>query len=99
MTRAASAEVKMEPRTDSMSSKVWIEAQEGVKVRALEAYTSTVSLHERPLPPNDFYDLLEKTSVRFLKSPSTIERELDVECQAWDALSDEALEIFERTLG
>jgi hypothetical protein len=65
---------------------------------SLEAYTPTLSIPGRALPEEDFCDRLQKTSVTILESRSPLESELEVECQAWDALSDEALDLFEREL-
>lgn len=54
----------MEPRTETVGTKNWLEASKGLKVRAyIESCVSTWNVHERPLPNRDFYDDLRKVSV------------------------------------
>jgi hypothetical protein len=84
--------------TDTVSSKVWLAPERGLKIGPLEAYTSTFNIREQPVPHREFYELLMKTSVLVSRKP-VVETEFDMEFQAWETLSDEALEIFERELG
>ena len=91
----------MKPRTETVNSKSWIEANKGIKITSyIENRVSTLSIRERPLPGGNFYELLRETSVMVPKEqPAVVEHELDLELQAWDALSDEALVSFEQELG
>ena len=90
----------MEPRTETVNAKDWIEANEGIKITAyIENRVSTLSVWQRPLPSENLFESLRKISVIVTKQqPTVAERELDMELQAWDALSDEALVSFEQEL-
>ena len=90
----------MEPRTDVANTKNWLEASRGIRTRAyIESYMSTVSMGERPFPSGNFYESLRTVSVLLpTKRAATLEPQLDMEFQAWDILSDEALANFELEL-
>ena len=90
----------MEPRTETINAKSWIGANKEIKIAAyIENYAPTLSVWKKTLPDEDFYDLLRETSVMVLEKRTAIEEpELDLEFQAWDALSDEALMSFEQEL-
>jgi hypothetical protein len=88
----------MEPLTDTVNTRDWLEASKGVKIAAyIESYMPTLSIYEKPLSDQNFYDALKSISVLFPVTP-IISLRLHQEFQAWDALSDEALMIFEQEL-
>ena len=90
----------MEPLTNVTNTKNWLEASRGIRIRAyIESYTPTLSVRERPFPSGNLYDSLRKVSVLLpTKCAATLEPQLDIEFQAWDILSDEALVNFELEL-
>jgi hypothetical protein len=90
----------MEPRTETINAKSWIEANKGIKITAyIENYASMLSVWKKPLLNENLNELSRETSVMVLeKQPTVAEPELDLELQAWDALSDEALMSFEQEL-
>ena len=91
----------MEPKTNEANTRTWLEASSSIRIRAyIENYTPTLSIRERPLPSENLYDMLRKISVPLpVERVVTIERQLEMEFQAWDILSDEALMNFEQELG
>jgi hypothetical protein len=90
----------MKPQTNMASTKDWLEAEKGLRIRAyIEAYTPTLSIREIPLHRENLYDALREISVPFPIERAPIEKsQFDMEFRAWDILSDEALRIFERKL-
>ena len=91
----------MDPQTNVANTKDWREACRGIRIRAyIESYMPTLSIQERSSPVEDFYDALRKISVPLpTERAATTADELDMEFQAWDALSDEALVNLEQELG
>jgi len=90
----------MEIRTDTANSRDWLEASKEVRIRAyIENYIPTLSIHEKPLSGENFYEALRGISVPLAeKHPAIQEPHLGTEFQAWDVLSDEALTSFEQEL-
>jgi len=90
----------MEPQTDAANMRSWLGTSPQIKITAyIENCVSTLNIREAPLSRVDFYETLRKFSVPFRKDRSAIlEPQLDLEFQAWDALSDEALMNFEQEL-
>lgn len=85
----------MEPKTITANTKDWLEASKGIKIAAyIESYMTTLSMREPPFSSRNLYDAFRKISVPISNQDYQFRQEL----QAWDALSDEALIIFEREL-
>jgi hypothetical protein len=93
-------EVQMEPQTNAANTKDWLKATKELTIRAyVETYMPTVSVRGRPSPPQAFDEALRKVSVPLpAERVPIIDPQLDIELQAWDVLSDEALKNFEREL-
>jgi len=90
----------MEPETNAADTRTWLEVSKEIRIRAyIESYVPTLSIREKPLPGRNLYDALRKISVPFpMRRAATIEPRLEMELQAWDVLSDEALRNFEQGL-
>jgi len=90
----------MERQTNAANTKDWLKATKDLTIRAyVETNVPTVSMHGRPAPPPVFDEALRKVSVPLpAQRVPVIDSQLDIELQAWDVLSDEALENFEREL-
>ena len=89
----------MEPRTDTANTRDWLGVSKDIKLSAyIESCTSTLSVYEKPLLSQDFYDAFKRISVPFSAAP-IISVQLHQEFQSWDALSDEALVAFEQEIG
>jgi len=85
--------------TDSVSSKIWLEADKDIKLNAYtENLISTLNLSVRPLEQHDFSEALNQISLKVLINDLPVESALDTEFQIWDSLSDEALTNFEQDL-
>ena len=91
----------MQPETNGANTNTWLEASKGVTIRAyIENYAPTLSIRETPSASTGLYDALKKVSVPFpMQRAVTLEPRLEIELQAWDILSDEALRDFELGLG
>lgn len=88
----------MQPRTDEVNTKDWVEASRGIVVRAyIESRTATSTLPGRPIALGDVLRDLKETSVPLVRKP-VMPEDLEIELQAWDSLSDEALRNFEQEL-
>jgi hypothetical protein len=87
----------MQPETNEVSTKTWLEASKDITIRAyIESYMSTLNIRENLSPSTGLYDALRKISVPHpLRRAVTLEPRLEMELQAWDTLSDEALRDFE----
>ena len=90
----------MEPQTQVASAKDWLEADTGIKIMPyVQNYALTSTVWNRPLPSMDFLAALRRISVPLpAQRRSELEPQLDLEFQAWDTLSDEALMNFEQQL-
>ena len=90
----------MRTQTDDANTATWLETSGRKSIRAhVESYIPMLTICESPLPNRDLYKVLREVSVWFSElSFGSFELELNLELQAWDILSDEALEIFERDL-
>jgi len=90
----------MKTQTDEANTATWLEASGRESIRAyVESYTPTLTICESASPSRDLYKVLREVSVWFSDlSSGSLEPELNLELQAWDVLSDEALEIFEQDL-
>lgn len=91
----------MQPETNGANTRTWLEASKEMKIRAyIEGYMPTLSVRESPFPSANLYDALRKISVSLpMQRVVTLEPQLEMELQAWDILSDEALRNFEQGLG
>lgn len=91
----------MQPETDGVNPRTWLEASKGIKIRAyIESYMPTVSVRQSSFPSANLYDALRKISVALpMQRAVTLEPHFEMELQAWDILSDEALRNFEQELG
>jgi len=90
----------VQPETNGANTRTWLEASKEIKIRAyIESYMPTLTVRESPFPSAGLYDALEKISVPLsLQRVATLEPQLEMELQAWDILSDEALKDFEQEL-
>lgn len=90
----------MQPETNEANTTTWLEASKEMKIRAyIESYMPTLSLRERLSPSANLYDALREVSVPPPRQRAvTLGPQLEMELQAWDVLSDEALRDFEREL-
>jgi hypothetical protein len=80
----------MEPQTDTAGSQDWLEASRELKIRAYV---------QNSAPTRTVYNTLSRLAARVqAERRCPIDPELDLEFQAWDALSDEALSSFEHAL-
>ena len=93
-------EVRIAQETDEANTRTWLEASKGIRIRTyIESRMSTLSLRERPSPSENLYEALRKISVPLpMRRAATLEPQLEMELQAWDVLSDEALRNFEQGL-
>ena len=91
----------MQPETNEANTRTWLEANKEVKIRAyIESYMPTLSVRENPFPGGNLYDALRRVSVPLpMQRAATLEPQLEMELEAWDILSDEALRDFEQGLG
>lgn len=91
----------MEPKTDAANTRTWLEGSRDIRILAyVESYAPTRSVRERAYPGEDLYDALRRVSVLLpTNRVAAIPPELEAEFQAWDVLSDDALETFEQELG
>jgi hypothetical protein len=90
----------VEPRTNTANTRTWLEASKGIKIKAyIGSYMPTLSVRESPFPSEDLYDVLREVSVPVPMTRAAVEPQLEMELQAWDVLSDEALLNFEWGLG
>ena len=91
----------MQPETDGANTRTWLEASKDMEIRAyIESHMPTLSVRESPSPSGNLYDTLRKVSVSLpTQRAVALEPQLEMELQAWDTLSDEALRNFEQGLG
>lgn len=90
----------MEKQTNTANTQDWLEASRGTRIRPyVEAYMSTLNLGDRPLRQESFDEALKSISVPILEVDiPVVGPQFDLELQAWDVLSDEALSNFEQNL-
>ena len=90
----------MEPQTDTVNSKLWLGARRETKIAAyIENRASTLNIWEGPSTELDFYAALRQVSVSVGERRSiVVDHQLNLEFQAWDVLSDDALMDFEQNL-
>lgn len=90
----------MESQTCVASTKDWLEASKEMKIKlSVENSISTVNAYRFAVSLGELLDTLKQISLPFLGRPSVVvEPSLDLEFEAWDSLSDEALVNFEYAL-
>lgn len=90
----------MEPQSNVVNTKTWLAGRRDFTIHAyLEAYMPTFSYHQKTVLQQDFCEIFHEICLRTGETCTEIEPALDSEFRAWEELSDEALEVFERELG
>jgi hypothetical protein len=89
----------MEPRTDEVSTKDWLEASRDIVIRAyIENRTSYLTLLREPISLGNASQSHAEVSMPLTKQQPTVSGDLASELHVWDTLSDEALKNFEQEL-
>ena len=91
----------MRTQTHAANTNTWLEATSEGEIRAYVVnYTPTLSIRESPFPVSDLGRELSQVSVFWFPDLSSVFAgpQIDLELEAWDILSNEALETFERDL-
>ena len=91
----------MQPETHEANTETWIKASQDLNVKPfVEGYMATVSVNGYPVPTEQgLYDELKKIGALFpIPAAGVVGPQLEMELQAWDLLSDEALRDFEAGL-
>jgi hypothetical protein len=84
----------MQPETNEANTRTWLEGSKEMKIKAyVENHIPTLSVRESPAPSTSPY-----SASLPMQRPVTLGPQLEMELQAWDILSDEALRNFEQGL-
>ena len=85
----------MQPKTETANNQNWVEASKAMKISAyVESYMPTSVICKTPFSGQNLYEEVRKVSLPVFNRDFQLCQEL----LGWDALSDEALRIFEEKL-